>query len=255
MTVPHSIDPVWRRVLSATTELIVMTSSDVPIASGIVKPSASTSAGTMTKPPPTPKNPVRSPTTVPAAATLSTVARSKGRASAAGAGGGGGAQGACGRGRCRSAGSAPHRRRGDEHQPGEGEEQQVRVGGLVPAGSEQGAGDADEAEQGAGTEADTVGAPVGDDADEGGDGDQHERGGGRLLGRLPGGIDQGGDGEDGAAAAERAEGHTDQQPERGGEQGAHGRAQITTPGCPASSITGCPWLAHRCMPPVMLTAS
>ena len=34
MTVPHSIAPVWRRVLSATTELIVMTSSDVPIGLG-----------------------------------------------------------------------------------------------------------------------------------------------------------------------------------------------------------------------------
>ena len=51
-----------------------MTSSEVPIASGIEKPRASTRAGTMTNPPPTPKNPVRKPTTVPATATLATVA-------------------------------------------------------------------------------------------------------------------------------------------------------------------------------------
>ncbi|MGN6334197.1 MAG: hypothetical protein ACTHOD_21495 [Motilibacteraceae bacterium] len=47
-----------------------MTSSEVLTATGIGKPSTMTSAGTMTKPPPTPKNPVSSPTTVAATSTL-----------------------------------------------------------------------------------------------------------------------------------------------------------------------------------------
>ena len=76
ITVPHSTDPDGRRVASATVELTAMTISDVPTASGIEKPSASTSAGTMTKPPPTPKNPVSRPMNDPASTTLTAVARS-----------------------------------------------------------------------------------------------------------------------------------------------------------------------------------
>src|ERR1035437_9797943 len=47
---------------SAEVLLLAITSSEVPTTTGIVNPSASTSAGTTTKPPPTPKNPVNSPT-------------------------------------------------------------------------------------------------------------------------------------------------------------------------------------------------
>jgi len=49
---------------------MAMTSKEVPTAAGISKPRASTSAGTMTNPPPTPKKPVSSPTPVAAATTL-----------------------------------------------------------------------------------------------------------------------------------------------------------------------------------------
>ena len=42
-----------------------------------------------------------------------------------------------------------------------------------------------------------------------------------CFGRLPGGVDERGDGEDRATAAESAERHADEEPERGGEQGAH----------------------------------
>ena len=42
--------------------LIAITSNEVPTATGIVKPSTRTSAGTAAKPPPTPKNPVSRPT-------------------------------------------------------------------------------------------------------------------------------------------------------------------------------------------------
>ena len=59
--------------VSATPQLTAMTRSDVPTAIGISKPKASTRAGTMMKPPPTPKNPVMNPTTVPATTTLATV--------------------------------------------------------------------------------------------------------------------------------------------------------------------------------------
>ena len=71
------MDPDWSRVVSATAELMVITSNDVPTASGIEKRSARTSAGTITNPPPTPKKPVSSPTTVPAKATRTIVARSR----------------------------------------------------------------------------------------------------------------------------------------------------------------------------------
>jgi len=51
--------------------LIAITSSEVPTATGIVKPSTRTSAGTAAKPPPTPKNPVSRPTAVAVSNTFS----------------------------------------------------------------------------------------------------------------------------------------------------------------------------------------
>jgi hypothetical protein len=48
---------------------MAITSRDVPTAVAMSKPRASTSAGTTTNPPPTPKNPVTSPTTVAAITT------------------------------------------------------------------------------------------------------------------------------------------------------------------------------------------
>ena len=56
--------PWPRRAIRAEALLIEITSSEVPTATGIEKPSTRTSAGTTTKPPPTPKKPVKSPTTV-----------------------------------------------------------------------------------------------------------------------------------------------------------------------------------------------
>ena len=49
------------------------------------------------------------------------------------------------------------------------------------------------------------GAPVGHDADHRGHGDEDERCGRGVLGRLAGGVDEGGHGEDRTAATERAE--------------------------------------------------
>src|SRR5271157_2165377 len=57
-----------RRAASAAALLIAMTSSEVPTATGMSKLRASTSAGTMTNPPPTPKKLVSRPTPVAAAA-------------------------------------------------------------------------------------------------------------------------------------------------------------------------------------------
>ena len=64
-----------KRASSAAALLIEMTSREVPTATGISKPSASTRAGTMTKPPPTPKKPVSSPTPVAAATTPAVAGR------------------------------------------------------------------------------------------------------------------------------------------------------------------------------------
>ena len=147
-----------------------MTSSEVPIASGIVNPSASTSAGTMTKPPPTPKNPVRSPTERAGERHLDHVAGSTAKAV-------GGAwprlrppaerAATVPARRRRRVFDAPHAIGGDEHQPGEGEQQHVRIGGLVPVGAEGGAGDADETEQRPAANGRGAGPRVGDDADRG----------------------------------------------------------------------------------------
>ena len=80
--VAQSVLVVASRVDSATAELITMTRRDVPMASGIGSLSANVSAGTITKPPPTPKSPVRNPTAVPAARTVATVRGSIPRRSA-----------------------------------------------------------------------------------------------------------------------------------------------------------------------------
>jgi hypothetical protein len=53
---------------------MAMTSGEVPTATGMSNPSAIINAGTMTNPPPTPKKPVRKPTTSPAVTTFATTA-------------------------------------------------------------------------------------------------------------------------------------------------------------------------------------
>ena len=57
------------RAISEVAELMATTTSEVPTAIGIGRPRTRTSAGTMTNPPPTPKNPVRKPTPRPAPTT------------------------------------------------------------------------------------------------------------------------------------------------------------------------------------------
>ena len=59
--------------VNATAQLTAMTKRELPTAVGMSNPKASTRAGTMMKPPPTPKKPVMNPTTVPAATTLTTI--------------------------------------------------------------------------------------------------------------------------------------------------------------------------------------
>src|SRR6266545_1937211 len=58
------------RAASAAALFTAITTRDVPAAVGMSKPRTRTSAGTTTNPPPTPKNPVISPTPVAAAATM-----------------------------------------------------------------------------------------------------------------------------------------------------------------------------------------
>ena len=62
-----------------------------------------------------------------------------------------------------------------------------------------------------------------------------------ACGVLAGGVDEDGHGQDRAAAAERAEGEADQEPEGRGEEGAHGSA-VSSGGAAAS--TGSPPSAH-----------
>ena len=193
-----------------------MTSSEVPTASGIVKPSARTRAGTITKPPPTPKKPVSSPTIVPATVTFTMVIgsiRDDGAVAARRCRADRPSRGGAARPRV-SPDAAPHRVGRDQHEPGEGEQQHVGVGGLVPVRAEQRAADAGEAEHEAGAEPHSPGAPVRHDADHRGHGDEDERRRRGVLGRLPGGVDERRDGEDRAAATERAERQADEEAER-----------------------------------------
>ena len=67
------------RATSAQAQLIEMIRSEVPTAWGIGNASSKVSAGTITKPPPTPKRPVKKPTTVPATTNFTTVGASRRR--------------------------------------------------------------------------------------------------------------------------------------------------------------------------------
>jgi hypothetical protein len=71
---PISVQSSWTPWPSLETRadalLMAITSSEVPTATGIVKPSARTRAGTTAKPPPTPKNPVSRPTADAVASTF-----------------------------------------------------------------------------------------------------------------------------------------------------------------------------------------
>ena len=58
------------RTARATELVMAMTSNDVPAAYRIGTPRASTRAGTTRKPPPTPRNPVSSPTAVAVTSTF-----------------------------------------------------------------------------------------------------------------------------------------------------------------------------------------
>ena len=69
----QSMDVVARRVERATAELMAMTRSEVPIASGMRSLRTRARAGTITNPPPTPNSPVRNPTALPAARTVTMV--------------------------------------------------------------------------------------------------------------------------------------------------------------------------------------
>jgi hypothetical protein len=65
----QSMLPLARCAASAAPLVSVITSNEVPTASVIGRPSRSTSAGTITKPPPMPKKPVRTPVTRPVGVT------------------------------------------------------------------------------------------------------------------------------------------------------------------------------------------
>lgn len=70
-TIVKSNPPKTKLPRKPEKEVMKMTSSDVPTAWCAGKFATSTKAGTMMNPPPTPKNPVRSPTSSPIAVILS----------------------------------------------------------------------------------------------------------------------------------------------------------------------------------------
>ncbi len=200
----------------------------MPTASGIVKPSASTSAGTITNPPPTPKNPVSSPTNEPATTTLMAVARSKPdggeprwttrrrrAAAAAPADSGRWPPGDVDRGvatsRRRRPASTPRRRAATRRrstasfqcEPSNDPPMPARPN-IAPAANRT-----------------RPARQCGIMPTSGGDGDQHQRGGRGGLRVLPGGVHERRHGEDRSAAAERAERQPDQESQRGRQQRAH----------------------------------
>ena len=214
----------------------------------------------MTKPPPTPKKPVSSPTPVAAAATLR-ARRATGllnrRHQAAGSGRVGDAGGAClssvatsvapddtertGRtvpiageeprdGPAAAGAGAPpaarrsrlqHRCRGGQHEHGEQGEQQVRPDARGEHGAGIGAGHAKNAERDPLGQADSAHAPVRGHPRQCGDPDDQQRCGGRGMRLLVQQVDQAGHGQDRAAAAQGAERQPDQQPGGDGDDCQH----------------------------------
>jgi hypothetical protein len=81
-----SIPPLARCAARAAPLVSEITSSDVPTASAIGNARPSVSAGTITKPPPTPKKPVSRPVSAPAAATRGRTRRCASTLPAAGRG-------------------------------------------------------------------------------------------------------------------------------------------------------------------------
>src|ERR1035441_4177942 len=237
---------------SAEAELMAITSRDVPTAVGMSKPRASTSAGTTTKPPPTPKNPVTSPTIV--AAITTRTGDTDGAAFAREAGRGGGGWGRGGGSRRRVAPRAPaavitvvivvaevtgradgrrrpgrgrrlrrrdgtgpltaqHRDRRARHEHGERGEQGVGVDAGRQAAAGEGAARAEDAEHDPGAHPNPPGTQMDGHAHERGDADDDQRRGRRAVRALAQQLDQRGHGQDRPAPAERAEAQADQDPD------------------------------------------
>ena len=93
----------------------------------------------------------------------------------------------------------------------------MRVGARRQPGTRVGSGNADQPEEHSLSEADVPGAGVRGHAGERGDPHDQQRPGGGAVGGLVQQVDERGDGENGPAAAERAERQADQQTGRDGE--------------------------------------
>ena len=182
---------------------------------------ARTRAGTTRKPPPTPRNPVSSPTTVAVTTTL----RARGHWHMKV--GLNVMIGSSSRGRSTGAAWSPRDRRrvrswrtvirprDHQHQRREGG-QEHRLGDRGrQVRPRDGAADGDRAERDPAGEQHVAGPSGGDGPREGGDPDDDERPGGRLRGGLTE-REEHGDGQDGAAAAERTQAEPD---ERAGDDG------------------------------------
>ena len=191
------------------------------VASRTGMPSASVSAGTSTKPPPTPKKPVSRPTASPAATTRTT-RRAVGRPRAAS---------------CPFTGvaAADHEGGDPQDEDGEGEQQHLRVHEGVQRGARHAGGDARRRHRETGPPADAARARLPDHRDDRGEADDDEAAGRRLAGALAQDVDQRRHGQDRAARAERAHHEPDQEPEGPGrEGGGHG---ATLPH-PVARVTG-----------------
>ena len=229
MTVQSMLMPWPAREARAVALLTVITSSEVPTATGMENPSARTSAGTTAKPPPTPKNPVSSPTALAVTTTLTARGQShtkRGVKAMIGSNASSDRPGA--------AAAVPlpgdHDGGNDQHQDRERREQDRRGDAGRQVGAVPGPGHAQDAEQQALGHPDPSGPGVGDHPGQRGDPDDDQRPGRRRDRALPQHVDQGRHGQDRAAATERAEAQPDQQPEGKGkgkhEKGSPSRSRM-----------------------------
>ena len=192
--------PLARCAASAAPLVRAITSSDVPTAIAIGKPSPSVSAGTITKPPPTPKKPVRRPVAAPAAPTRGRTRRCA-ETLVAGARGGRAIP---------YAAASSSTREADEDRRGLDEPVQRRARDRRDrAGRGEREPDAPH---------DAVVACGGERPDQRGQADDQQRLGRRLLDGLAEHVDEHRHGEDRAAGADEAEQDADREAERHREQ-------------------------------------
>jgi hypothetical protein len=215
--------PAPVRTIRATALVLVITTSDVPTAYSIGMARASSRAGTTRKPPPTPRKPVKSPTAVAVTTTLSAWGHwhtNRGPKLMMGSSGRlGPVTSTPGPADPASLADLPgrHRDADHEHERRESRQEHRLRNARRCAGPDDGATDRHHAEGHSAAEHHASG-PVGRDcADQRGHADHDQRTGRRLGGALAEQVDQDGDRQDRAAAAQGAQAEPDQHASHAGD--------------------------------------